>query len=246
MDADSLGHDHLAKMLSPARTPDAPDENPEAKPPRKYAVENDRRLSGQAATISIIGGNPIVGRALEILLAGVGYDARLAGDFENGNRSLALDGARLLLLAPTLDGASPGTEEITALATLAKLPVLALVTYLRASATRGRSILRPLAVPHGRAGARDRRHPTALQRLNASQVPPVSGSTLQGPLDPVCAFRIRHPRHHALKNTPSKYATVYALWLMESACFPSKIPDVIRNFYVQGEINGGSGCKLER
>jgi len=128
MDADWLGHDYLAKMLSPARTPDAPDENPEAKPPRKYAVENDRRLSGQGATISIIGGNPIVGRALEILLAGVGYDARLAGDFENGNRSLALDGARLLLLAPTLDGASPGTEEITALATLAKLPVLALVS----------------------------------------------------------------------------------------------------------------------
>jgi hypothetical protein len=86
-------------------------------------VEN--RTNG---AIAVLGGELIVGRALEILLTGAGYDVRLVG--ESGDAGQALDGAGLLLIAPTLDAGLPGSLafEIKALAILAKLPVLALVT----------------------------------------------------------------------------------------------------------------------
>ena len=67
------------------------------------------------ATVAIVGGNAVVGRALELLLQGLGYRAR----FESGAAVAELDqplaGAQLIVLAP---GLSAGRRD----AVLARLP----------------------------------------------------------------------------------------------------------------------------
>ncbi len=82
------------------------------------------------ATVAVIGGNSIVGRALELLLRGAGYNVRLLGQPADGELGALLEGANLLLLAPMLDAATSRKimDEIRNVAALAELPVLALVT----------------------------------------------------------------------------------------------------------------------
>jgi hypothetical protein len=52
------------------------------------------------ATVAILGGNSVVGRALEVLLQGLGYDTRLVE--ESGTPEELLGGTQLLLAAPTV------------------------------------------------------------------------------------------------------------------------------------------------
>src|SRR5215208_7170980 len=60
-------------------------------------------------TIAILGGNSVAGRALEVLLQGVGYDTRLIEDPPERSPEQLLEGVRLLLLAPTLSAESRET-----------------------------------------------------------------------------------------------------------------------------------------
>ncbi len=95
------------------------------------------------ATVAVLGGNSIVGRALELLLRGAGYDVRLLGQPGDGELGELLEGVHLLLLAPMLDAATSKKimGEIRNVAALAALPVLALVTA-------------PAEHPHEGGGAR--------------------------------------------------------------------------------------------
>lgn len=117
-------------MLSPASKPDAHGGIPDAKPAREPAPANGSAPPEQAVTVAVLGENTIVGRALEILLRGAGYDVRLVDTSGDGDLGAMLDGAHLLLLTPVLDGASPGArvDEVKALTHFAALPILALVT----------------------------------------------------------------------------------------------------------------------
>ncbi len=54
-------------------------------------------------TIAILGGKAVVGRALELLLRGVGYEVRLLGEPEAFEPEGSLDGVDVLLLGPGLD-----------------------------------------------------------------------------------------------------------------------------------------------
>jgi hypothetical protein len=74
-------------------------------------------------TVAILGGNSVVGRALEALLRGAGYDTRLIEEPVTGKPEELLWGVELLLVAPTpstrsrerfLDGlgSMPGTAGI--------------------------------------------------------------------------------------------------------------------------------------
>ena len=178
MDEVPSRRDHVGTMLSSAQIPDARDEFPNGKPQRKYA-EGNRATGGTApvlaGAIAVLGGEPIVARALEVLLTSAGYDARVVGDLGNGDPGQALDGARLLLLAPTVEAGMPGTlaYEIKALAILAKLPVLTLVTTTSEHPQQEDGAY---YVPWPcRMAELAREIDAALLRLSASQVPPVSG-----------------------------------------------------------------------
>ena len=109
----------------------APAHKPECDPPtREHVYEDPDRTPHQAATVAVLGGNSIVGRALELLLRGAGYDVRLLGQPDEGELGGLLEGANLLLLAPMLDSETRKeiTDEIVATISLAALPVLALMT----------------------------------------------------------------------------------------------------------------------
>jgi len=54
-------------------------------------------------TIAILGGPPVVGRALSLLLEGSGYRTRLLDGYLTGVVDELLDGADLLLLTPRVD-----------------------------------------------------------------------------------------------------------------------------------------------
>jgi hypothetical protein len=71
-----------------------------------------------------------VGRALDLLLRGAGYDVRLVGHPTEGDLSVPLEGANLLLIAPMIDAETSRKilDDVGAMASLAALPVLALVT----------------------------------------------------------------------------------------------------------------------
>ena len=81
------------------------------------------------STLAIVDGNPVVARALKLLLQGAGYDVRsLEYPFE-GDLGELLGGVRLLLLPPTL-GAEVREAlvgDIKAVPALAALPILALM-----------------------------------------------------------------------------------------------------------------------
>jgi len=124
MDFTPSRRDHISTMHLPAREPEY------TATLREQFLEDDNRVPHQAATVAVLGGNPIVGRALELLLRGVGYDVRLVGSSGEGELGTLLEGANLLLLAPMLDAATSRKimDEIRNVAALAELPVLALVT----------------------------------------------------------------------------------------------------------------------
>ena len=75
----------------------------------------------------------MAGRALEALLQGVGYDARLIEDPPEGGPEEYLEGVRLLLLAPTLSGESRAAllAEMNGTLEARDIPVLTLSTGLK-------------------------------------------------------------------------------------------------------------------
>src|SRR5919107_5318609 len=102
-------------------------------------VTEERHLHRQGAvvtlpaTIAILGGNSVAGRALEALLQGVGYDTRLIEDPPESPPEQLLDGVRLLLLAPTLSTESREAllAEMGGTLAAANIPVLTLSTTIR-------------------------------------------------------------------------------------------------------------------
>src|ERR687897_2663316 len=90
-------------------------------------------------TIAILGGNSVVGRALEVLLQGVGYDTRLVEDPPEKPAEQLLEGVRLLLLAPTLSAESRETllAEMGSSLDAANIPVLTLSTTLKEALAGG-------------------------------------------------------------------------------------------------------------
>jgi hypothetical protein len=80
--------------------------------------------------VAILGGNSVVGRALEVLLQGLGYDTRLIEESGKDNPQELLGGIQLLLAAPTVNTESrerflSGMRSTPATATI---PVLTLST----------------------------------------------------------------------------------------------------------------------
>ena len=75
----------------------------------------------------------MAGRALEVLLQGVGYDTRLVEDPPERPAEQLLEGVRLLLLAPTLSAESRETllAEMGSSLDAANIPVLTLSTTLK-------------------------------------------------------------------------------------------------------------------
>ena len=90
-------------------------------------------------TIAIVGGNSVAGRALEVLLQGVGYDTRLIEDPPERPPEQLLEGVRLLLLAPTLSTESRETllAEMGSSLHAANIPVLTLSTSLKEAVAGG-------------------------------------------------------------------------------------------------------------
>jgi hypothetical protein len=75
----------------------------------------------------------VAGRALEVLLQGVGYDTRLIEDSAEIPPEQLLVGVRLLLLAPTLSAETRETllAEMGSALDAANIPVLTLSTTLK-------------------------------------------------------------------------------------------------------------------
>src|SRR5215208_4995502 len=90
-------------------------------------------------TIAILGGYSVAGRALEVLLQGVGYDTRLIEDSSERPPEQLLEGVRLLLLAPTLSAESRETllAEMGSALAAASIPVLTLSTSLKEALAGG-------------------------------------------------------------------------------------------------------------
>ncbi len=80
-------------------------------------------------TVAILGGDPLVGQALKLLLEGAGYDARfLNGSFIDKPAELPKE-VRLVLLMPGLDpkGRKGFLKGLESASTTTKIPVLELV-----------------------------------------------------------------------------------------------------------------------
>src|SRR5215210_5414400 len=94
--------------------------------------------------IAILGGNTVVGRALEALLQGVGYDTRLIEDPPEPAPEQLLEGVRLLLLAPTLSAESREVllAEMGSTLDEANIPVLTLSMTLKEALGDG-----PISIP---------------------------------------------------------------------------------------------------
>jgi hypothetical protein len=104
-----------------------------------------------AATIIVVGGDAVVGHALELLLRGSGYDARSEALSTFDARGAPLD-AELILLAPGLDelDRSPVLTSVDADHRGDDLPVVELCPPPRHGQGRATpsSLGRALAVPH--------------------------------------------------------------------------------------------------
>lgn len=80
----------------------------------------------QPTTIAILGGNAVVGRALEVLLRGVGYEVRLLGEPGAYRPEELFEGVDVLLLGPGL-GADRREDYLRAMVSTlrtAAIPVL--------------------------------------------------------------------------------------------------------------------------
>jgi hypothetical protein len=89
-------------------------------------------MPDSVTNLAIVGGDPSIGRALKLLLRGIGYDVRFLLHTVDEHLGELLDGVHLVLLAPALD---PGAREallsgIRSTPGLAGLPVVALVPDL--------------------------------------------------------------------------------------------------------------------
>jgi hypothetical protein len=84
-------------------------------------------------TIAILGGDWVVGRALEALLQGLGYDTLLIEDSGAGKPEELLRGIQLLLAAPTADTDS----RVRFLADMRRIPGTAAIPVLTLSTTIG-------------------------------------------------------------------------------------------------------------
>ena len=93
-------------------------------------------------TLAILGGNSVVGRALEVLLQGVGYDVRLIEEPVTGKPEKLLDGVRLLLVAPTLS--SESRERF--LASMRRIPRTSDIPILMLSPVLGRALAHQTAL----------------------------------------------------------------------------------------------------
>ena len=82
------------------------------------------------ATVAILGGDSVVGRALEALLQGLGYDTLLVEESGAGKPEELLRGIQLLLVAPTADIESRERflANIKSTCGTAAIPVLTLTT----------------------------------------------------------------------------------------------------------------------
>jgi hypothetical protein len=109
-------------------------------PQKENPTSKSGDLISAGTTIAIWGGNSVVGRALEALLQGVGYDTRLIEDPPEGDPEECLDGVRLLLLAPTLSSESRETLLVEMGDTLESrdIPVLTLSTGFKEALGDGR------------------------------------------------------------------------------------------------------------
>ncbi len=87
--------------------------------------------------IAILARDGVSGQALELLLQSAGYNTRLLSDNANGELAEALDGAGLLLLAPTRNTKSRESLLRTVRSTpvMAKIPVLEMITSLNGAQT---------------------------------------------------------------------------------------------------------------
>jgi hypothetical protein len=86
-----------------------------------------------AATVAILGGDQVVGRALEALLQGLGYDTLLIEESGAGEPEELLRDTQLLLAAPTADTDSRERflAEMRRTPGTAAIPVLTLSTAIR-------------------------------------------------------------------------------------------------------------------
>lgn len=99
-------------------------------------------------TVAVLGGDPVVGKAIEAMLLGAGYEAlSFAVPPMNGSRHL-LDGARVWLLAPGISA----TERKAFLDGRAETPVVELVTILEDVLDNDRSGRLPWPVGIGEIG----------------------------------------------------------------------------------------------
>ncbi len=90
-----------------------------------------------AATVAILGGDSIVGRALEALLQALGYDTLLIEESGAGKPEDLLRGIQLLLASPTADIESRQRfmAEMRSTPGTAAIPVLTLSTAVNKDAT---------------------------------------------------------------------------------------------------------------
>ena len=80
------------------------------------------------ATIAILGGNAVVGRALEVLLGGVGYEVRLLGKPDAFVPEEILDGVDVLLLGPSL-GADHREDYLMAMASTPRMAAIPILSF---------------------------------------------------------------------------------------------------------------------
>ncbi len=81
-------------------------------------------------TVGIIGGDPIVGQALELLLQTGGYEARFLPNLSVGGFAELLADIKLLLLAPALGNRCRQSlmEDLAHMPATSKIPVLSLIS----------------------------------------------------------------------------------------------------------------------
>ena len=80
-------------------------------------------------TIAILGGNAVVGRALEILLRGVGYEVRLLGEPEAFEPEGLLGGVDVLLLGRGGLGDDRREERLSAMASTPRTAAIPILSF---------------------------------------------------------------------------------------------------------------------
>jgi hypothetical protein len=99
---------------------------------KPIAMSRGVRIS-LTTTLAILGGNSVVGSALEVLLQGLGYDTKLIEESGMGRPEELLEGVQLLLAAPTVNTESRERFLVRMKSTpsTAAIPVLTLSTAQR-------------------------------------------------------------------------------------------------------------------